>query len=174
MSEHAFNLKTRFFPDMQFSQNDIANYEASVKAQKVILPSLKCQIFCFWSTGPNLSLLPNNLDNKFNFPNPTLLLFNIYGKISYCKKSRKPTRKNAPLADGKADRWTDEEDWFYKTPSTKMEVRSCFSEIQEWNFLKLFGLIVTHMERIKARKRNTINIVQGSKSSKSMILSKFT
>ena len=39
-------------------------------------------------------------------------------------------------------------------------------------FLKLFGLIVSHMERINARKRNTINIVQGSKSSKIMICSK--
>ena len=30
------------------------------------------------------------------------------------------------------------------------------------------------MERINARKMNTINIVQGSKSSKTMIHSKFT
>ena len=37
-----YNLKTRFFPDMQFSQNDIANYWASVKVQKVMLPLLKC------------------------------------------------------------------------------------------------------------------------------------
>ena len=46
----AYDLRTRFFPDMQFSQNDIANYRASLKAQNVILPSLKCQIFPFWST----------------------------------------------------------------------------------------------------------------------------
>ena len=34
---------------MQFSQNHIANYEALYKAQKVMLPSLKWQIFHFWS-----------------------------------------------------------------------------------------------------------------------------
>ena len=34
---------------MQFSQNHIANYGASFKAQKVILSSLKCQIFYYWS-----------------------------------------------------------------------------------------------------------------------------
>ena len=37
---------------------------------------------------------------------------------------------------------------------------------------KLFGLIVSHMERISTRKRNAINIVQCSKSLKTMILSK--
>ena len=41
-------------------------------------------------------------------------------------------------------------------------------------FSKFFGLIVSHMERINTRKMNTINIVQGSKSSKIMILSKIT
>ena len=46
------------FPDMQFSQNHIANYGPSFKAQKVMLPSLKYQIFPF---GPNLSRLPNYL-----------------------------------------------------------------------------------------------------------------
>ena len=35
---------------MQFSQNHIANYGAPFKAQKIMLPSLKCQIFHFWST----------------------------------------------------------------------------------------------------------------------------
>ena len=30
----AYQLKNRFFPDMQFSQNDIANYGASDKHKK--------------------------------------------------------------------------------------------------------------------------------------------
>ena len=38
----AYNLKIRYFPEMQFSQNDIANYGTSIKAQKVMLPLLKC------------------------------------------------------------------------------------------------------------------------------------
>ena len=41
----AYNFRW-FLPDMQFSQNQ---YGASFKAQKVMLPSLKCQIFRFWS-----------------------------------------------------------------------------------------------------------------------------
>ena len=34
---------------MQFLQNHIAIYGASFKAQKVMLPPLICQTFCFWS-----------------------------------------------------------------------------------------------------------------------------
>ena len=51
IGEEHFGLKleTRFFPEMQFSQNDIANYGALLKAQKVMLPLLKSKIFCFWS-----------------------------------------------------------------------------------------------------------------------------
>ena len=41
------------------------------------------------------------------------------------------------------------------------------------NFLTLFGLIVSHVERINARKKNTINIVQSSKSTKTIICGKF-
>ena len=47
---------------------------------------------------------------------------------------------------------------------------------QTWRFdhvFQKFGLILSHNESINARKRNTINIAQGSKSSKTMILSKF-
>ena len=58
--------------------------------------------------------------------------------------------------DGQINRWTDEQDWFYRTPTTKMEVQSCSLEIRK-NFLKLFGLIVSNMERINTRKGNTIN-----------------
>ena len=45
----ACSLRSRFFPGMQFLQNHIANYGASFKTQKVMLPSLKCQIFRFCS-----------------------------------------------------------------------------------------------------------------------------
>ena len=38
-------LRTRFSPDIQSSQNYIAKYGASFKAQKVMLPPLKWQIF---------------------------------------------------------------------------------------------------------------------------------
>ena len=53
----AYNLRSRFSPDMQFSQNDIANFGAPFKTQKVMLLLLKCQI-----------CLPYpNTDNKLNF-----------------------------------------------------------------------------------------------------------
>ena len=53
-----YKLKTRFFPDMQFSQNDIANYGASIQAKKVMFPLLKWQIFCFWSKFVLFTQLP--------------------------------------------------------------------------------------------------------------------
>ena len=37
----AYKLRTKFSADMQLSQNHIANYGASFKAQKVLLPLLK-------------------------------------------------------------------------------------------------------------------------------------
>ena len=45
----AYNLRSRFFPGMQFSQNHLDNSRASFKIQKVMLPSLKCKIFPFSS-----------------------------------------------------------------------------------------------------------------------------
>ena len=171
----ANNLRTRFFPDMQFSQNDIANYGASVKAQKVMLLSLNGKCCAF---GPNLSCLPNYLDNKFNFLKSNFVIFSYIRQNILLQKIKKThcvhPEKNASQMDGQTGKLTDEQDWFYRTPSTKMEVWSCFLETRQENFLKLFGLIVNHMERISARKWNRINIVQGSKSSKTMILSKFT
>ena len=62
--------------------------------------------------------------------------------------------------------------------------RTGFMELllQRWKFdfvlqkfeNKSFRLIVSYIKRINARKRNTINIVWGSKSSKTMIFSKIT
>ena len=46
-------------------------------------------------------------------------------------KKRVDPEKNESQTDGQTDRWTDEQDSFYRTPSAKMEVRSCFSEIRE-------------------------------------------
>ena len=52
------------------------------------------------------------------------------------------------------DNWTDEQDWFYRTPNAKLEVQSCLSVIWEYN-----------LEIINTRKRNTINIISCSTSS---------
>ena len=57
---------------MQFSQNHIANYEASFKAQKVMLLSLNAKYSDF---GPNLSSLPICLSNKYNFPKSGFVTF---------------------------------------------------------------------------------------------------
>ena len=59
------------------------------------------------------------------------------------------------------DRWTAKQDWFYRTPTTKLEVQSSFSGIRGWN-----------LDIINTRKRNTINIVQYLKSSKQWSLAK--
>ena len=143
---------------MQFPQNHKASYGASLK-QKRCCFLLKCQIK-YSTFGAILSHLPNYLD--YVFQNLALSLFSIYGEMSPCEKLRKPTNKMLQT-DKQTDRWTDEDDWLFKTPSVKMVVRSYFSEIQELNFRILYGLIVSLTERINTRKRNTINIVQCSK-----------
>ena len=48
-----------------FEVNHTATYEASFKAKKIMLPSLKCQIFHFLS---KFALFTQCLDNKYNFP----------------------------------------------------------------------------------------------------------
>ena len=77
-------------------------------------------------------------------------------------KLRKSTFKMGRM-DRQVDRWKDEKDRLFKTPSFKMVVWSCFSQIQEPNFLKSYGLVVSLMERFNTWKRNTITIVQCSK-----------
>ena len=47
-----------------FEVNHTATYEASFKAKKIMLPSLKCQIFHFLS---KFALFTQCLDNKYNF-----------------------------------------------------------------------------------------------------------
>ena len=122
-----------------------------------MLFSLKYQIFHFWFEFVSFTQFSRQV-----FQNLALSLYSIYGKIPSCKKLRNLTNKMW-RTDRQADRWTDEHDWLFKNPSVKMVVWSCFPQIQELNFLKLYGLIVSLMERLNTRKRNTINIVQCSK-----------
>ena len=100
----AYNLKNRFFPQTQFSQNHIANYSASFTAQKAMLPSLKCHIFRFWSKFVSSTQLSRQ---RSIFQNMTLLLFSIYGKIYSCKKIKKihgvDPEKNASQTNGQKD-----------------------------------------------------------------------
>ena len=50
-----------------FSQNNIANYGASFKTQKVMLPSLKCQIFHLWSKFVSFTHLSSQQIQFFTF-----------------------------------------------------------------------------------------------------------
>ena len=102
---------------------------------------------------------------KYNFPKSSFVIFQYIWQNILKQKLRKSISRsweNASQTDEQIDRWTDEHDWFNSNPSAKMDISSCFSEIREKNFLKLFGLIVSDMEKTNARKRNTINTVQGS------------
>ena len=73
---------------MQFSQNDMANYEASVKTQKVMLSKHSAFV-------PNLSPLLNNLDNKFNFPKIQLRYFLVYmAKYTNAKNEENPQSRS--------------------------------------------------------------------------------
>ena len=132
---------------MQFSQNHIANYGASFKAKKCF-PRSNAK---YSALGPNLPRLPNYLDKKYSFLKSGFVTFQYIWQNVIIQKIKKihqiDPETNASQTDGQTDGRTG---------------------------LELLGLIVSHIERINTRKRNTINIVQCSKSSKTMLFSKFT
>ena len=104
-----YNLRSRFFPDIQFSQNHIGSYGASFKAQKIMLPSLKCQIFQFLS----FSQLSRQ---QTQFSKLSLGHFLVYmAKYPHAKNFKNPLSRSwgkRITDDGRTDRWTDEPDWF--------------------------------------------------------------
>ena len=113
----AYNLRTKFSPDIQFLQNHIDNYGASFKVQKVMLPLLKSQIFCFWSKFVLLTQLSRQ---QIQFPKFTQKIRKIHWV---------DPEKNALQTDVQKDIWTDEQNWFYRAPFAKMEVWSSFSKM---------------------------------------------
>ena len=108
----AYKLRTRFFPDMLFLQNHIANYGTSFKLQKLMLPSLKCQIFHFWSKFILFILL----SRQQIFQNLTLSQFSIYGKKSYPKNWGNPLSVTDRRADGQTDGYTNMADFIGTLP----------------------------------------------------------
>ena len=131
-----YKLKSTFFPDIQFSQNHIANHEASFKAWKVMLSSLKYQIFCFWSKFASFTQLSRQ---QTQFSKLWICHFLVYmAKCPHAKNWKNPLSRSwgKYITDRRIDRqmgrWRD---WFYRTPTTKLEVQflevGCFSEIHE-------------------------------------------
>ena len=51
------------------------------------------------------------------------------------KNHRVDPEKNAPQMDGQTDRWTDKQDWFYRTPSAKMRFDHVFRKFDNKIFL---------------------------------------
>ena len=92
---------------MQFSQNHIAHYGASFKAQKVMLPSLKCKIFHFWSKFVSFTQLSRQ---QIEFSKLSLCRFLVYmAKYPYAKIKKthqSDSEKNASQKDGQMDRQT--------------------------------------------------------------------
>ena len=105
----AYNLKTNFFADLQFLQSHIANYVASFKAQKVMLPSLKCQIICFWSSFVLFTELSRQQIQLLKIWICHLIV--CMAKYPHAKKIKKIhwVVKNVSHTDGQAERmnWTD-------------------------------------------------------------------
>ena len=115
----AYNLRTRFFPNMQFSQNYIANYGASFKVEKGMLPSLKCQIFRFWSKFVWFTKLSRQ---QIQFSKIQLCHFLVYTPKYPMQKIKKTHWVDPDKNASQTDRYTDKHDWFYRTPSAKTEV----------------------------------------------------
>ena len=165
----AYNLKTNFFADLQFSQSHIANYVASFKAQKVMLPSLKCQIICFWSSFVLFTELSRQQIQLSKIWICHLIVY--MAKYPHAKKIKKIhwVVKNVSHTDGQAERmnWTD----FTGPLPQKWRFDHVFQKCK--NKIFYFGFIMSHIIRIITRKKNTINLVRCSKSSKTIISSKF-
>ena len=121
-----YKLRTKFFPDTQFSKNQIVNYGPSLKWQKVILPSLKCHVFCFWSKFISFTQLYRKQIYKIQ-----ICHFSLYmAKYRHAKKIRKRTEiilRKMSQADGERDRWTDnKQHWFFGTPFAKKKFDNFF------------------------------------------------
>ena len=77
------------FPRYQISQKHIANYGTSFKAQKVMMPPLKCQIFWFWSKFVSFTRLSRQ---QIQFSKIWLCQFLVYMRnYPHEKKLRNPT-----------------------------------------------------------------------------------
>ena len=119
----AYKLRTRFSPDMKFSQNHIANYGSSFKAQKIILPPLKCRIFRFLSKFVLFTQLSRK---QIHISKIWLCHFLVYiAKYPYAKKIKNihlvdPEKMCHRQTDRQTDRWTKEQNPFYRIPSVKM------------------------------------------------------
>ena len=70
------------------------------------------------------------------------------------------------------DRWADEQDWFYRIPSAKMEVW-CFLEIQEYKFSEIIWLDCEPYGKNQYKKKEYNQRSSVKKSSRTMIFSKF-
>ena len=129
----AYNLRSRFFPNIQFSQNHIANYGASLKAQKLMLPSLKCQLFYFWSKFVSFTQLSKQ---QIQFSKYSLCHFLVnMAKYPHAKKFKNPLSRywGKCVTDRRTDRWTDEQNSFYRTL------------LQRWSFHHAFRKFVNNI-----------------------------
>ena len=102
-----YNLRTRFSLDLHFSQNHIVNYGASFKGKKVTLPSLKCQVFRFWSEFVSFIQL---FRQQIQFSKIWLCHFLVYmAKYPHTKKYENPLSRSCEerVIDWRRDRKID-------------------------------------------------------------------
>ena len=108
--------------------------------------------------------------------NPALSMFRIYGKISKWKSLKNPLilrKMHHRRMDREIDWQMNRTDFIGSIPR-RWRFNHVFLEFDNKFFLGYLAWLWAITEIINTRKRNTINIVQGSKSLKTMILSKFT
>ena len=125
-----YNLRTIFFPGIQFHKIIWSIMEHHLKQKKTMLPSLKCQIFCFRSKFVSFTQLCRQ---QIQFSKIRLCHFLVYGKMASYKELKFTEKILRKMRHGWTDRdkWADEQDWFYTTPFAKTEVWSFFLEFRE-------------------------------------------
>ena len=99
-----YNLRTIFFPGIQFHKIIWSIMEHHLKQKKTMLPSLKCQIFCFRSKFVSFTQL---FRQQIQFSKIRLCHFLVYGKMASYKELKFTGKILRKMRHGWTDRQTN-------------------------------------------------------------------
>ena len=99
-----YNLRTIFFPGIQSHKIIWSIMEHHLKQKKTMLPSLKCQIFCFRSKFVSFTQLCRQ---QIQFSKIRLCHFLVYGKMASYKELKFTEKILRKMRHGWTDRQTN-------------------------------------------------------------------